>query len=142
MALDQQQLRRLGISLVILHAVVVTPHSIAHSLLHIDMNTWQNVYIMLVILLAPFVSLLLLWKRWLPGFLVLALSMTGSFFFGMYYHFVASGPDNVTWVHTPPWSVTFQATAVLLAIVELAGALVGFYGVAINESSHTNRHTR
>ena len=142
MTLDLQKLRRLGIAVVILHAIVVTPHSLAHTLLHIDMNGWQNVYILLVILLAPLISAVFLWKRSAAGFLLLTLSMAGSFFFGVYYHFLVSGPDNVASVPTHPWSFIFQTTALLLAMVELEGAAVGLYGVTINESSHTNRYTR
>ena len=31
-------LKQIGIALVILHVLVVTPHSIAHTVLHIDTN--------------------------------------------------------------------------------------------------------
>jgi len=118
---------RLGIGMVLLHLLVVTPHSIAHTVLHIDMNSWQNIYILVVILLAPIVAALLLWKRTKPGFILLALSMAGAFVFGVYYHFIAVGPDNVTSLHDGPWATTFCISAVLLAAIELAGAAVGFW---------------
>jgi hypothetical protein len=44
-------LRRLGVLVVILHAIVTIPHSIAHTNLHIAMDTWQSIYIFVVILI-------------------------------------------------------------------------------------------
>jgi len=121
-------LRNTGIALVLLHLLVVTPHSIAHRNLGIDMNEWQNVYIYLVILLAPIVAAILLWKRLRMGFALLGLSMAGSFLFGVVYHFVLSGADNAMTLHSHPWTMTFQVSAVLLAVVELVGSVVGLLG--------------
>ena len=114
--------------MVLVHMLVVTPHSIAHTVLHIDMNSWQNVYILVVILLAPIVSALLLWKRSKLGFSLLTLSMAGSFVFGVYYHFIAPGPDNVTSLHEGAWATTFSSSAVLLAATEFVAAVVGLVG--------------
>ena len=122
-------LKQIGIALAILHALVVTPHSIAHTVLHIDMNQWQTVYIVLVILIGPIVSAALLWKLPNAGFALLGLSMAGSFIFGGYYHFIAEGADNVASLHAHPWTFTFQISAVLLAVTELAGTVVGMLGV-------------
>jgi len=121
-------LKQAGIILVIFHLMVTTPHSIAHNHLGITMNLWQNVFIFLVILLAPIVAGVLLWKNPKPGFLLLGLSMAGSFLFGVFYHFVLPGADNAMSLHPHPWTMTFQVSAVLLALVELAGAAVGFIG--------------
>jgi len=121
-------LRQIGIAVVILHVLVVTPHSIAHTALHIDMNKWQNIYIVLVILIGPIVSAALLWKVPRAGFVLLALSMAGSFVFGGYYHFIAEGADNVASLHAHTWTFTFQISAVLLAVTELAGTFVGVIG--------------
>jgi len=120
---------RLGIAVVLVHVLITTPHSIAHTQLRIQMNLWQSIYIFAVILLAPIVSVILLWKRPKAGFTLLAISMAGSLLFGVYYHFIAAGPDNVAQVHTHPWASTFQISAVLLALTELAGVIVGVLGV-------------
>ena len=61
--MNQARLRQLGIATVIVHLLVVTPHSIAHTSLQIEMNFWQNIYIGLVILLGPIVSAVLLGMR-------------------------------------------------------------------------------
>jgi len=121
---------RFGVAVVILHVLVVIPHSIAHTMMHIDMNLWQNIYIGLVILIVPVVSGILLWRSSRTGFALLLLSMTGSLLFGIYYHFVASGPDNVAFLHPHPWTQAFRVSAVLLAVVELAGVIVGLLGLA------------
>jgi len=123
-------LSRLGILLVIVHAIITTPHSIAHINLHIAMDTWQNIYIFLVILIAPIVAAVLIWKRRSSGFMLLTISMIGSFLFGVYYHFIAIGSDNVFTLPASSWTLTFQATAWLLAITELAGIVIGFLGSA------------
>jgi len=123
-------LSRLGILLVIVHAIITTPHSIAHTNLHIAMDTWQNIYIFLVILIAPIVAAILIWKKRRAGYVLLTISMVGSFAFGVYYHFIAIGSDNVFTLPASSWTLTFQSTAWLLAITELAGVVIGFLGGA------------
>jgi hypothetical protein len=121
---------RFGVAIVVLHVLVVFPHSIAHTMMHIDMNLWQNIYIGLVILIGPVVSGILLWRSARSGLALLVLTMTGSLLFGIYYHFVASGPDNVAFLHPHPWTQTFRVSAVLLAVVELVGVIVGLLGIS------------
>ena len=129
---------RLGVAVVVLHALVVIPHSIAHTMIHIDMNLWQNIYIGLVIVIGPVVSGILLWRSSRSGFVLLVLSMTGSLLFGIYYHFVAPGPDNVTFLHPHPWTQTFRVSAVMLAVVELGGVIVGLLGFSRNAKLTTD----
>ena len=126
--MNQARLRQLGIAIVILHLLIVTPHSMAHTQLQIGMNNWQNIYIGLVILLGPIVSAALLAIRRKTGFSLLALTMAGSLVFGVYYHFIAAGPDNVASLHPHAWTSTFQLSAVLLAVTELCGTIVGVLG--------------
>lgn len=122
-------LERTGIAIVVLHALVVVAHSAAHSALYIYMGPWQNAYILLVIVVLPLVSGLLLWRRTKAGFLLLFFSMLGALLFGGYYHFIVPGPDNVGWLGHHPWALPFQVSAVLLAVSEAAGALVGIIGL-------------
>ena len=70
MNIGRDTLRRLGMLLVLVHAIVTTPHSIAHTNLHIIMDPWQNVYIFLIILIAPIVAAVLIWKRLPSGFVL------------------------------------------------------------------------
>jgi len=64
--------------------------------------------------------------------------MTGSFLFGIYYHFVAPGPDNVAFLHPHPWMQTFRVSAVMLAVVELGGVIAGLLGVSRNTKLTTD----
>jgi hypothetical protein len=119
-----KSLNKLAIAIVLLHLVVSVPHGMAHSELHIQMQLWQNVYIWLIITILPLVAAILIWKRRRAGFLLLLLSMAGSFLFGVFYHFIAAGPDNVAQAATG----TFRMTAVLLALIEAAGVVIGLLG--------------
>jgi hypothetical protein len=118
----------LGIAIVILHALFNIPHGMAHSNLHIEMNLWQNVYILVVIVLLPLLAAVLIWRRKRSGFLLLLFAMAGSFLFGVYYHFIAAGPDNVASLTSHPWTSTFQWSAYLLALTEAAGFFIGLAG--------------
>lgn len=120
----------LSILIVLLHLVITVPHGLAHGNLQIQMSTWQNVYILTVINLLPLVAAVLIWRRKRLGFTLLIVSMIGSFLFGVFYHFIAAGPDNVASVPAHPWSHTFQLTAVLLAVSEAAGVIAGFVGLS------------
>jgi hypothetical protein len=123
-------LRRLAVLVIILHAIVTVPHSIAHTNLHIAMETWQSIYIFVVILIAPIVAAVLIWIRPRSGFALLTISMIGSFVFGVYYHFIATGSDNAFTLPASSWTLTFQLSAWLLAITELGGAIIGLLGLA------------
>jgi hypothetical protein len=123
-------LRRLAVLVVILHVIVTIPHSISHTNLHIAMDTWQNIYIFVVILIAPIVAAVFIWIRPRSGFALLTISMIGSFAFGVYYHFIATGSDNAFTLPASSWTLTFQLSAWLLAITELSGTVIGFLGLA------------
>ncbi len=126
------RLSRLSIAIILLHVIVTAAHSVAHMSLNILMNSWQNAYIFVVIVLLPLVCGYLIWRRARFGYLILFLSMLAALAFGGYYHFVLAGTDNVSTVaHHPAhsWAQLFQVSAVLIAMVELAGAVVGVVGV-------------
>lgn len=122
-------LERAGIAIVVLHMAVGVVHSAAHSELQIYMGAWQNAYILFVIFVLPLVSGFLLWRGSRLGFLLLFLSMLGSFVFGGYYHFVAAGPDNVTELGHHAWTLPFQLSAVMLALLEAVGVIIGIAGL-------------
>ena len=121
-------LRILSIVLVVLHLLISIPHGMAHTNLLIQMQAWQNVYVLVVITILPLVAAILIWRHWHAGFLLLLVSMAGSFVFGLFYHFIAAGPDNVASLPTHPATDTFKVTAVLLALTEAAGVVLGLAG--------------
>lgn len=121
---------RLGIVAVLVHQVVSLAHGYAHTQLGVGLSTWQNFYVLSVITLVPLIALIFLWlRRSRVGFMVLALSMAGSFIFGAYYHYIGISPDHVS--HLPPGDAQglFRLTAVLLLASELFGFIVGVIGL-------------
>lgn len=130
--MSRDLVRRVSIAIIALHLIVTVAHGAAHSTLNIVMNGWQNAYIFVVIILLPPVAGYLIWKRVRVGYLILFLSMLGALVFGGYYHFVLAGADNVSTVghHAmTSWAQVFQVSAVLLALVELAGVVAGVAGL-------------
>jgi hypothetical protein len=111
-----------AIVMAILHFVGNIVHGAAHAHYEIPMEPWQKVFIAVVIVIAPTVAGVLLWRGVLrPGAWLLLVSMGGSLLFGMAFHFLLLGPDHVSSVNMEGWGATFQATAFLLAVTEALG---------------------
>ena len=134
---------RLALAAVVAHAAVLVAHSTAHEILGVKASPAQLVFIVAVIIVAPLVAGLLLWKRkGKAGAWLLICSMVGSLVFGIYYHFVADTTDHVSHVArmTPAgWAVVFQATALLLALIEAFGAWAGWSVLKKSEARYEIR---
>jgi len=104
----------------------------------VTLTKFGYVYVMIVIMLGPLVAAVFMFTRKRKtGALLLALSMFGSFFFGVWYHFLSHTSDNVMQVQGP-WHSTFLWTAIALAVIELAGTVVGFRMFrVISEPAHS-----
>jgi len=123
---------------VLAHLVVNILHGRAHEDLGVGLNTFQNIYVFGVILIAPLIAMLLLWTRYArTGLLLLVISMAGSLIFGVVYHYVVVSPDHVS--HLPPGDAqgTFRITAVLLMLTELFGVIVGLLGLRSNREVYS-----
>jgi len=121
-------LKKIALTIVAIHFVVVVLHSIAHQILSVNASPAQLAFIFPVIIIAPVVAGVMLPKFEKFGTVLLTASMIGSFVFGVYYHFIAATIDHVAHVaQLEPhfWSQMFLATSYLLAISELLGAIVG-----------------
>lgn len=115
-----------ALAFVLVHVVISTIHGRAHQGAMVMLTTFGYLYVAVVITLAPLVAAALLFTRKKRmGALLFALSMLGSFLFGFWYHFLSETSDNVTRV-VGPWHSVFFWTAIALAVIELAAALVGF----------------
>ena len=98
--------------------------------LKVELNEWQNIYVITVILIAPLIALVLVWTRRIrAGLLLLVISMAGSLIFGAYFHYVFVSPDHVS--HLPPGDAQgmFRTTALLLVLTELFGVSAGLWGL-------------
>jgi len=121
--------RRYGIAILVIHAVVSIIHKLAHLNIAVHLSNRQELGVWLIFVLAPIVTLAFLWTnrfRW--GFLLLLLTMAASFVFGGMNHFVWITDDHV--FHAPPGDLRwlFQATAYLMALLEIIGMAVGLWG--------------
>jgi len=123
---------------VLAHLAVNLLHGRAHEALGVGLSAWQNVYVIVVILIAPLVAMVLLWTRFARlGLLVLVVSMAASLIFGLVYHYVIVSPDHVS--HLPPGDAqgTFRMTALLLILTELFGVVVGLLGLRRNNQVYS-----
>lgn len=120
---------RFALLIVIAHTIVVALHSAAHQILSVQASPAQLVFIVAVIIIAPPLAGVLIWKGAKEaGTILLACSMAGSLVFGVYNHFVTLSPDHVSEISSmqpATWAVIFQATAAILAIVEALGVYCG-----------------
>ena len=117
---------RILITIVVLaHLVVNLLHGNAHTSLGVGLSTWQQVYVIAVILLAPLLALALVFTRYArTAVWLLLVSMLGSLVFGFIYHYIIISPDHVS--HLPPGAAQgmFRLTAVLLLATEALGVIV------------------
>jgi hypothetical protein len=101
---------------------VLIAHGSAHSHLSIGVSTWQKAFIAIIIFVVPLVATMMMWSRRRKlGVIVLGLSMAGSLAFGVSNHFLIAGPDYALGLFHSNWRSVFQATAVLLALIEAGG---------------------
>jgi len=116
---------KIWITIVVLaHLVVNLLHGNAHTSLGVGLSTWQTVYVLAVILVAPLLALGLLFTRYSrAGLWLLFVSMLGSLIFGFLYHYIIVSPDHVS--HLPHGAAQgmFRVTAVLLLITEALGVV-------------------
>ena len=115
---------------VLAHLVVSIIHGRAHEGLAVGLSSWQNMYVLIVIVIAPLIAMPLIWTRLArPGLVLLVISMAGSLIFGVIYHYVVISPDHVS--HLPPGDAQglFRTTALLLVLTELLGVVVGLWGL-------------
>lgn len=119
---------RASVAIVVLaHLVVNILHGQAHTSLGVGLSSWQQLYVIVVILIAPLVALGLSLTRYLrAGLWLLLVSMLGALVFGACYHYVVISPDHVAHLPVGAARGLFRLTALLLLITEALGlALAG-----------------
>jgi hypothetical protein len=126
---DERKLKSWALWIIAFHFLIVVFHSIAHEVLSVKATAAQLAFIIPVIIFAPVISSFLLPKFGKTGAWLMTMSLTGSFFFGLYYHFIAKTIDHVGHVaNLQPafWVTVFIVTAILLAVSEVLGAIAGY----------------
>ncbi len=110
---------------VLAHLAVNLLHGRAHTELRVGLSSWQQLYVLAVILLAPLAALILSWTRYIKaGLWLLLVTMLGSLVFGICYHYIIISNDHVA--HLPPGEARglFRVTALLLVVTEIIGVAV------------------
>lgn len=114
------------VALVVVHAVVSGGHGLAHLELPVRLAAWQQLFVLLVPMLAPFVALYAVRRgHERVGATLLTLSMAAALLFGLTFHYLLPNPDNVAAVPAGFWGTQFSWTAAAIAGTELAGAVAG-----------------
>ena len=110
------------------HLLVNIVHGLAHHELHVGLALPALIFVIVVVLIAPLLAMTLVWtvKKRL-GLILLTLSMSGSFLFGLYHHFLAMGPDHVDSQPWSSWRLAFGLTAYGLLITEAVGTCAGIH---------------
>ncbi|HUJ30266.1 MAG TPA: hypothetical protein VLY23_03230 [Candidatus Acidoferrum sp.] len=123
-----------AIAIIFTHLALSIAHGLAHGHLSIALTISQKIFVVAVTLAAPLVAGWLIWRRRLRlGGALLAISMAGALAFGVYYHFIAPGPDNVNQANPAApanWRSLFEDTAMDLALLEGLGTVAGIVLVA------------
>jgi len=116
---------RFALGMILAHVAVNAVHGAAHRELAIPLSRSQELFIVLVIGIAPVLAGALIWRGIaFGGGLLLGASLAGALVFGIWNHFVAISHDHVSHLPitgTPGWRILFQATAILLVPTEGLG---------------------
>ncbi len=117
-----------GTFIVLTHLLINIIHGTAHRELHVGLHSAGMLFVVSVVVLCPLLALALLWtSQERLGLILLTFSMAASATFGLYNHFVVSGPDHVSGQPPGPWSTVFVVTAYLLFLIEAIGTYAAFY---------------
>lgn len=124
---------RYAILVVLAHIIITGMHGIAHQQARVSISDFQSAYVFLVTLAAPIAAAVMLFlnkpKIQLGGAWLLLVSMLGSLLFGLVYHVLLPGSDNIFTIimHEPllDSAVFFTSTAMLLVIVDGVGSWIG-----------------
>ena len=115
-------------AVVLSHLMISAVHGLSHRGAGVTLTFFGYVYVGIVVFSAPLAACVLLYgchER--MGALLLTVSMLGSFGFGVLYHFVLPGTDNVREVPAGLWHLPFFWSAIILAITEVISAGVGLW---------------
>jgi peptidoglycan/LPS O-acetylase OafA/YrhL len=121
MSIKETSSRRWLAVVVLTHLAVSAIHGATHARAHVDLSLAGSLFVFIVILIGPLAGLALTWPARRIGSWIVAITMAGSFVFGLVNHFLLEGNDHVSHVD-PQWRTLFAATAMILAGIELLGS--------------------
>ena len=114
-------------AMAILHLAAQLAHGYSHVAADIPLSAFQQLFILVVVTVAPLAAVYACWKMDMrAGAALFSLSMAAAFVFGYVLHFVMDSPDlhaNVTGRHAS----LFFHSALGLAVTEFVGFFFGAY---------------
>ena len=116
--------------LALIHLLATLWHGNAHTRLAIELPLLKTIFVVIVILIAPLVSVGFVWTRYLStGLWIFFLSMLGALLFGVYHHYVMVSPDNVAHLPAgnPEFHSQFISSAAIIAVLELVSTLAAAF---------------
>lgn len=117
-------------TLVVIHAIIVLLHGLAHQNIPVPLSFVQSLFVTVVIVLAPIAATVSLWTQFYRmGNWLFLVSMSGALMFGIYNHLISLSPDHVSQISFEEWGALFQVTAVLLLLTEAIGCGVGVWAL-------------
>jgi hypothetical protein len=129
--MTSNRLFRYGAALILAHAALTVVHGAAHAGEGVWPSPAEDVFVALVIAVAPLVALVLLFNhRPRAGAACLFGAMLGALLFGLANHYLLPGADNVASVPAGTWQLPFQVSSALLAVTEAAGTALGVWMLA------------
>ena len=120
MSIEAADSRRWLVVVVLIHLAVSIIHGAAHAGAHVALSLSGSLFVLIVIIIGPLIGLGLTWPARRFGNWIIAITLAGSFVFGLVNHFLIAGDDHVSYVD-PHWRALFTATAAILAVIELLG---------------------
>jgi hypothetical protein len=125
-----RSLARYGTIIVIIHALVVILHGLAHGKIPVSLSPLQHLFVASMIVVAPIAAMILLWTPFQQlGSWLLLCSMASALLFGVYHHFVVLSPDHISQVSLTDWGIVFHITAILLVLTEGIGWAIGLWAL-------------
>ena len=108
-----------------LHLVIGGGHQYTHILAGVENSPLQGLFILIVVTIAPWVAIYLVWKqKFKIGAVLFAVAMGASLVFGLMLHFLVESPDLYMNV-VPEHRTSFLYSALGLAFIEFVGFAYG-----------------
>lgn len=109
-----------------LHIGAHATHTFTHLTIPITLPTPLTVFTIFVVFIAPVGGFLLLLRGYrIFGGIIFVVSMAISLALGGTFHFVLQNPDHISSVPNGVLGFTFKTTAVAVALIDLAGSILG-----------------
>lgn len=119
---------RAAVAVVAAHYAANLVHGVAHQGVPVPLTTLQTVFVVLVVGVAPLLSLWLLREgRTTAAWTSLAVFLMASLVFGLVFHYILDTVDHVANVPAGFWHGPFVGTAALVALADGAGVIVSLW---------------